>query len=260
MRRRLLRVSTSVVFGGMVIAGVIGWTAYLLPAYAIAQRSERPPVPPALRQEARSQTEIFSASNPSCPVLASGTVALGRTTSGEGSLTLRNLSAKPVAAINGTMVYETTGSPFSYPWSQDFLPSIAQAGRALPAGQEISVPLFPLNVPTGGGQINRAAVSVTGVVYADGTVCGETGGSLRDKFLAKAKAAAIDLERVLAAYEKVSQQAFEQLIKSGPVQMGQRWLNLLLKKELLDEGGRLRADALERLKTMKANLENPFGK
>lgn len=249
----------------LIITGVIAVTTCFPPHDVLAQQSERPLVPPSLRDEPRTPTSILFAADPDCPVSASGMVALGQTTSGEGSLVLKNVSGKPIAAISGTFSYDTTRGPVSYPWHESFLGSIAGSltgpRRYFAPGEESSVPLVPLNITTGNDRIKDATVSVTGVLYADGTVWGEKGEAVRKRFLDQAAASRYDLDyKILAAYNRLTPQEFEQEIKSGPIRIGQVWLNQLLQKGLLDEKGRLRPDALDRLRKMIANLENPFEK
>lgn len=255
--------SRMIVVVPLIVMGVIAMAAMCASAQALPQQSTRPPVPPPLREEIRTPTPIVSRSAPDCPVMASGQVALGQTTSGQGLLALKNVSGKPIAAISGMIRYETTGGFISYPWYQSFLGSIAGSLRGprryFTPGEETSVPMIPLNVTQTTENVRNVTVSVMGVLFADGTVWGTQGETVRKRFLDQATASRYDLQyKVLPVCKRLAPRALEQEIKEGPIKIGQRWLNRLLQKGLLNQEGQLRPDALERLKKMIANLEHPL--
>lgn len=252
--------TTRFVIIGLIVCGVGGMWATNASRPALAQQTGQPPLPPPLREERRTPTEILFVSDPDCPVTVSGTIALGQTTSGTGSLVVKNIGTKSIAAINGRLIYDSTGEPISYPWGQNFLVSLAVARRYFPPGGQISVPLVPLNVTTGNERISRVLAKVTGVLFADGTIWGEAGETLRKKFLDEAAAARLKLRQVLLASEKMSAPALEKFISTDPIRDGSRWVNLALRMGLLDDKGHLHPDARERIKRMIANLEDLFQK
>lgn len=216
----------------------------------------QPPPAPALRDESRTAAKIGEGAT--CGIRVGGAVELGKTTSGAGQLVFTNEGPKPVAAIAGLMIYETSAGPSSYPWTNYYLGGIARARAFFPPGKRTSVPPTAMNVTRPDGSIRGVRAAVTGVVYADGTTCGDNGESLRKRYLWKAGTARLDLEKVLLAFQKLPAAEFEKLVRAGILKQGEMWLNLVLRQELLDENGRLKADAQQRLDKLAANLENPL--
>lgn len=227
--------------------------------YVSAQQAKPGPVPPPLRDEPRVKVEIISASGAGSPIHASGYVMLGKTTSGEGLLTLKNVSTKPVVSIRGFISYQTSAGSKTFPWSMNFLGPIFSSKRYLDVGAQSSVPPFQINVVPSNERVYGVEAGVTGVLFSDGTTWGQAGETLKRRFLDKVAVHRFDLEqKVLPVFENFSHEVCEREIKNGIIGSGNQWLNHFLQKVLLDTNGRLIPDAREKLKQILANMQNPF--
>jgi hypothetical protein len=181
--------------------------------------------------------------------------------SGE-NVRLKNISTRPIAAYEGTFSYEVTPGRVATPTWRVILPGAwFGSGKHLQPGQQ--EPFFPSSIPLPDNSrraIKYDNVTVTGVLFADGTVWGLTGGSLRRETLSRAGATLSGLHDVWRIVKNVSPERLEQLLQGpGPIIEGQergRWLHRLLQREMLDETWHMRPDALDRMKQMITNLEN----
>lgn len=183
-----------------------------------------------------------------------------RVTYNRGSVVLTNVSSKPIAAIEGTFSYEVVSGVVATPsWRHKFPGALFPGRRYFQPGEARTLPpVAPLHDFS--QTITYNNVTITGVVFADGAVWGTTGESLRRTTLGEAGATSLMLGEVLRIFSNLSPERIEQLLNdAGPVIEGQqrgRWLHRVLQKELLDESGHLRPDALDRLRQMIAHLEN----
>lgn len=212
---------------------------------------------PGLRNEQR--TPVTLTPYTSCSAEVSGQISIGRTTSGGGSLLFKNIGSKPIAALRGVVEYVTTAGLVAVPWTFTLTSISIPAAAYVPPGERTSVPLQPGNITRPEGSILSLAAKITGVLYGDGTTCGEAGENLRSHFLNQLAQAKHDLELVLASAQVQPPEEFERSLKEGILNVpGKDAFNRLMKSRLLDENGRLKPNPAALVKAFIANVDKPF--
>lgn len=179
----------------------------------------------------------------------------------QGNFVIKNVGSKPIAAFNGVGSYQSAKGNVYNPTLSQILPgALFRWGQYLKPGEEWTVPPVPAAPNDASRTIEFFNVTITGVVFADGTVWGVTGDSLRRSVLAKAGAAYSELSVVLKAIRSESLEDIEELLKGpGPIIQGQDqggWLHGVLKRHLLDQTGHIYPDAIARLTQMIEHLGN----
>jgi hypothetical protein len=175
-------------------------------------------------------------------------------------ITIRNVGSKGILACEGKLLYEIPGVAGEHvaQWRQLFQRTLKPMGDDFAPGKELRFP--PTTLPDDASQryIYRGA-TVTGVVFSDGSVWGETGATLRVGVGIKAAEMSARLTRVSRAFEG---QPLETLVKAlkgpGPLVAGEQYgalVHRMLARELLDEQGTIRSDAFARLRAMITYLE-----
>lgn len=233
--------------------------ASLVVAALLFGQASRPSYPPGLREEARGLVNIGPAKD--CQVEVTGTIAIGPSTSGPGTLLFRNLGAKPVAALSGTLEYVTRQKRIhSVRWKQNFVSISSPQAAYIAPGEEASIPTAAGNITSPNDPIVAVSVTIAGVLYGDGSTCGEEGQLIRNNFLSSIARFREDLELVLRAAELEPREEFEKALKAGVINLpGRAALNARLRSLLLDANGRLKADFLDLLRSCIRNLDHPFG-
>lgn len=213
--------------------------------------------PPDLREEARSPVIILAGK--ACDVEVTGEIEAGQTTSGPGTLSMRNTGERPVAAIRGSLEYRTDRRTLTIPWNQSLF-SISRRGAAyIRPNRSAAIPAQPTNIGQSGERLASIAAQVHGVLYGDGTTCGAQGDRVKDEYLRNVSQQRSYVDLAIRSCETQTQPEIERDLRKGMLNFPEGGaLNSLLQRHLLDENGRLKADPVQTLRAWRANLENPF--
>jgi hypothetical protein len=180
----------------------------------------------------------------------------------QDAVQVENVGLKPIAAIEGTFSYQLpTGQIATPSWTQTFSVAMFKNGRAFDPGQQLTFPKAQ-RLPDGTVQVmNYLDVTVTAIVFSDGTVWG-AGKALREKVIDTVASRRTQLREALQVLQTTSLEKIQSILHdSGPIIEGQSrslWLKAALKERLLDKKGQVYADALDRLQQMIDDLETPF--
>ncbi|GEM_PF-6293449 len=195
------------------------------------------------------------------PIRAQYGVPIHTSVTDDGA-TIENVSDHPVAAIEGTFTYRSSeGKLVTSAWRQFFRVAFLKDGDTFEPGQRLSFPKES-RLPDGSREdLNYVDVTVTGIVFADGSTWG-TADALRSRITERAAALRLQLRDALLLLERMSPEEIESLLHKpglliqGRVESG--FAKVVLRKRLLDEDGRLVPDPIDRVKQLIADVESPF--
>jgi hypothetical protein len=176
----------------------------------------------------------------------------------QGAVVVKNVGTKPIAVIGGTFSYDGgNGRMLTPTWTYQFPGALFSGRRYFQPNEELTFP--PTPTPNDSSQtIGYSQVSVTGVVFADGTTWGGTGDSLRRSLLAQAGATYAELNDILKVLRNESLETIKEVLRGpSPIIKGRDpsgYLHEVLRTELLDRGRHVYPDAIERLERMMAHL------
>lgn len=183
-----------------------------------------------------------------------------RATVDQGTVLVKNVSSKPIAAFDGIFTYRDPRGVVGTPtFTLSFLGAWFKGQRIFRPGQEVTFP--PISPPDDSSvRFEYLDVTVTGVLFADGTTWGASGESLRRRVLARLGALCTKLIEVLKVIQDDPPEEIERMLQGpGPLIQGQEQGHLvqrILRGELLDSEGRIHPDAVDRLRRVIGRLED----
>jgi len=228
---------------------------HLLLAFQSGPPTSAPVGPP--RTEDRLMNKIGESSN--CGVAVSGSMALGRTTSSTSLISIRNRASKAIAAIVGATTYSTSEGTIVRKWSAIY-PSPVDSKSYFQPGVDRAMPGFPENVTSPNGSISSVLFDVSGVLFADGTKCGEEADSASEKFLANMKYWTTVFTSFQREADKYSSQDLENKLRAGyyPQTDGPLANEGLRRTFISPSTGKLVPEYKEKLAIVLSHLANPF--
>lgn len=247
--RKVLLTSAVLILAG---AGTNAWAQY-----------SPPPGPPQPRDEGRTDYSLVPVSE--CAVRMGGTIQLGATTVGGGTVTFQNTGNRLIAAIRMSLEYRTaSGDVISKPANLRNITFSKPPGKAwVYPGVTRPAFLFPTNVAKRGDSIVSVTPRVLGVVYGDGNTCGPEGEATLRRYQYHLQGIVEDLRIALDLCNKLDYASLQRFIaeekitrmRNGGGQMVARQL-----KKLLDADGNLLPDPAGRIQEWLNNVEQPFSK
>lgn len=181
-----------------------------------------------------------------CKLALSGNVWVGRATAGGGTVDLRDLSGVGVRSATGVLRFLFAGGRFQdVGWKHQSLGQPSAAAKITPKDS-----LFE------GGQVNPIKVEahVLGVYFADGSVCGETGNTVKLRYASIVESAEQDVNDVIGAANLLQPKQFEEAVRAGVLKTGpyaretSDATNSRAKALLLGPDGKLRMEYKQVLK------------
>lgn len=226
-----------------------------------------PPIIPAIKRVAGNGHEIheIKVSNveQGAPVKASATLRLSQRAYGDGFLTLKNVSGRPILMLGGVWEISTSeGGVIRDGWT--FGAAIHLLNGGLRPGEEVKLPVagppnFIVDPPH---RITEFSVKVTGVVFQDRTYWGEDGYLVYRKMEQDRKNMLIVAERLRQSCQTSPQEVIKQLNDPQSTRaLGAKALfpdlgyRIMFRETLVDENNSLRSDVIQRLDRIIAALK-----
>lgn len=208
---------------------------------------------PGIPDESRSPMSIRMNAASKCSVSISGSAWVGRLTIKGGTMEVRDLSGAGIAAVSGVLRFQfSSGRYQDQNWRHDTVGFPAANIKIAPEEMQFTP---GLSSPT------KIESIVTGVYFANGEVCGETGQSVKDRFTRTMNDVRKDAEEVSKIAAALPAKLFYEAVRDGVLTVGPysrssvAATNSLLHTKLIGPDGKLIGEYKEWIKHWQDSLK-----
>ncbi|MCI0560532.1 MAG: hypothetical protein MN733_18755 [Nitrososphaera sp.] len=195
------------------------------------------------------------------PIEATALISIGNQSYSAGTLTITNVSDKPVVAIKGAWQISTSeGGTVRHAWDFGGPLSLFSADKGMIKRRSFNLPFNapPNLVVDSSHRITNASIVILGVVFSDRTWWGDEGYDVYRNLLT-------EIQTVLSGVRKIREECANSTSDTMSRKISdlesvayfpRKLYRIPMKNYLIDLQGNLRADAIQRLDKMIASLSS----